>query len=134
MESDCIIRIPWMAWRYCKGRRIRSGGDGRCFLGGAIYHVPVVIDGVIAAAAAAAAGRIAPAATDYMLAAHVSAEPASIWLLDLIGVTPAIQAGLRLGEGTGALALFPLLDMALSIYRDMDTFAEMEIEEYKPLV
>ena len=71
---------------------------------------------------------------DYMLAAHVSAEPASIWLLDLIGVTPAIQAGLRLGEGTGALALFPLLDMALSIYRDMDTFAEMEIEEYKPLV
>ena len=104
------------------------------FLGGAIYHVPVVIDGVIAAAAAAAARRIAPAATDYMLAAHVSAEPASIWLLDLIGVTPAIQAGLRLGEGTGALALFPLLDMALSIYRDMDTFAEMEIEEYKPLV
>ena len=104
------------------------------FLGGAIYHVPVVIDGVIAAAAAAAAGRIAEAATDYMLAAHVSAEPASIWLLDLIGVTPAIQAGLRLGEGTGALALFPLLDMALSIYRDMDTFAEMEIEEYKPLV
>ena len=97
------------------------------FLGGAIYHVPVVIDGVIAAAAAAAARRIAPAA-------HVSAEPASIWLLDLIGVTPAIQAGLRLGEGTGALALFPLLDMALSIYRDMDTFAEMEIEEYKPLV
>ena len=77
------------------------------FLGSAIYHVPVVIDGVIAAAAAAAAGRIAPAATDYMLAAHVSAEPASIWLLDLIGVTPAIQAGLRLGEGTGALALFP---------------------------
>lgn len=104
------------------------------FLGGAIYHVPVVIDGVIAAAAAAAAGRIAPAATDYMLAAHVSAEPASIWLLDLIGVTPAIRAGLRLGEGTGALALFPLLDMALSIYRDMDTFAEMEIEEYKPLM
>lgn len=93
-----------------------------------------MIDGVIAAAAAAAAGRIASAATDYMLAAHVSAEPASIWLLDLIGVTPAIQAGLRLGEGTGALALFPLLDMALSIYRDMDTFAEMEIEEYKPLV
>ena len=76
---------------------------------------------VRAAAAAAAAGRIAPAATDYMLAAHVSAEPASIWLLDLIGVTPAIQAGLRLGEGTGALAMFPLLDMALSIYRDMDT-------------
>ena len=52
----------------------------------------------------------------------------------MIGVTPAIQAGLRLGEGTGALALFPLLDMALSIYRDMDTFAEMKIEEYKPLV
>ena len=69
---------------------------GRC-----IYHVPVVIDGVIAAAAAAAAGRIAPAATDYMLAAHVSAEPASIWLLDLIGVTPAIRAGLRLGGRHG---------------------------------
>ena len=68
-----------------------------------------------------------------MLAAHVSAEPAAGWLLAFLGLTPAVQAGLRLGEGTGALTLFPLLDMALSVYRDMDTFADMEIEAYKPL-
>lgn len=76
-------------------------------MGGAIYHVPVVIDGVIAAAAAAAAGRIAPAATDYMLAAHVSAEPASIWLLDLIGVTSGYPGGTstrRRYRGAGAVS------------------------------
>ena len=103
------------------------------FLGGAVYHVPVVVDGFIAEAAAAVAKTIAEEASDYMLAAHVSAEPAAGWLLAFLGLTPAVQAGLRLGEGTGALTLFPLLDMALSVYRDMDTFADMEIEAYKPL-
>ena len=43
------------------------------------------------------------------------------------------QAGMCLGEGTGAVAVMPLLDMALRIYREMSTFHEIEIEEYRPL-
>lgn len=103
------------------------------FLGGAIYHIPVIIDGFISAAAAAAAVAIRRTAADYMLAAHVSAEPAGRRMLGFLGKKPAIEAGMCLGEGTGAVALFPLLDMTLAVYEKMCTFSDMEIEEYKPL-
>lgn len=103
------------------------------FLGGAVFHIPVVIDGFISAAAAAAAAAIHKTAADYMMASHVSAEPAGRMLLDFLGRKPVIQAGMCLGEGTGAVALMPLLDMALSVYRDMSTFSEIEIEEYREL-
>lgn len=103
------------------------------FLGGAIYRIPVVIDGFISAVAALAAAVICPAAKDFMLASHSSAEPGSQMVLQRLGQTPLIQAGMCLGEGTGAMALMPLLDMAVEIYRRMSTFQEIQIEEYKPL-
>ena len=103
------------------------------FLGCAAFQMPVIIDGLISAAAAAAAAVIDGRVRDYMLAAHVSAEPAGEGLLALLGQTPVIRAGLCLGEGTGALMLFPLLDMTMEIYNRMCTFSEMEIEEYQPL-
>ena len=103
------------------------------FLGGAIFRIPVVIDGFISAAAAAAAVAINETAGGYMLAAHVSAEPAGRKMLDFLGKKPAIEAGMCLGEGTGAVALFPLLDMTLAVYERMSTFEDIEIDEYKPL-
>ena len=103
------------------------------FLGGAIFRIPVVIDGFISAAAAAAAVAINETAGGYMLAAHVSAEPAGRKMLDFLGKKPAIEAGMCLGEGTGAVALFPLLDMTLAVYERMSTFKDIEIDEYKPL-
>ena len=103
------------------------------FLGGAIYHVPVVIDGVISAVSAALAYMISPACADYMLASHVSDEPAGKMLLDFIGLKPVINAGLRLGEGTGGILLLPLLDGALAIYNNSHSFEELGIERYKKL-
>ena len=103
------------------------------FLGGAISHIPIVIDGVIAAVAAVVAARIEPRAVDYMLASHVSAEPAGQLLLNALGLAPVITAGMCLGEGTGAVALFPLLDMAAAVYREMTTFDENDIAQYEEL-
>ena len=103
------------------------------FLGGAIYHVPIVIDGVISAVSAALAYMISPACADYMLASHVSEEPAGKMLLDFIGLKPVINAGLRLGEGTGGIFLLPLLDGALSVYKNSHTFEELGIEKYEEL-
>lgn len=103
------------------------------FLGGSIYRVPVVIDGLISAAAAAAAMAVDERAGGFMLASHLSAEPAGGRLLSYLGKQAPIQAGLCLGEGTGAVCLFPLLDMALAVYRNMITFSDMEIETYQPL-
>lgn len=103
------------------------------FLGGAVYHVPIVIDGFISAAAAAAATVISKISKDYMIAAHVSAEPAGRVILGYLEKKSVIHAHMSLGEGTGAVALMPLLDMALSVYQKMSTFSEIEIEEYKVL-
>ena len=102
------------------------------FLGGALYRVPVVIDGLISAAAALLAKRLCPAAGGYMLASHLSREPAAKILFEELGLSPVLHGGFALGEGTGAAMLFPLLDMALSVYRQNTTFAKMRIPAYTP--
>lgn len=104
------------------------------FLGGAKCHIPVVVDGFISAVAALAAKILCPAAGDYMLASHVSKEPAGQMMLNALGLTPVIYGELCLGEGTGAVALLPLLDMTLAVYREMPTFEETSVETYTPQV
>lgn len=103
------------------------------FLGGAVYKVPVVIDGFISAAAALAAVRICPAAREYMLASHVSKEPAACMLLEKLELEAALHCDMCLGEGTGAVALMPLLNLACAVYNGMSTFQDINVEEYKPL-
>lgn len=102
------------------------------YLGGAVYRLPVVMDGVISAAAALCAVRLCPKASGAILASHVSAEPAGQALLAALGKKPLITAGLRLGEGTGAVAALPLLDMALAVYAESYTFSGCGIEPYTP--
>ena len=107
---------------------------GMCgvFLGGAACRVPVLADGFISAVAALCAVRLCPAAAKAVLASHVSAEPAGMLLLDALRKKPLITAGMRLGEGTGAVAAMPLLDMARAVYMDCYTFEEGGIEAYTP--
>ena len=103
------------------------------FLGGALYRVPVLIDGFISAVAALCALRLCPAAGKAMLASHVSAEPAGHLVLEALGKQPLITAGMHLGEGTGAVAAMPLLDMACAVYHGCYTFDDGGIEAYQPL-
>ena len=103
------------------------------FLGGALYRVPVLIDGLISAVAALCALRLCPAAGKAMLASHVSAEPAGRLVLEALGKQPLITAGMHLGEGTGAVAAIPLLDMACAVYHGCYTFDDGGIEAYQPL-
>jgi nicotinate-nucleotide--dimethylbenzimidazole phosphoribosyltransferase len=103
------------------------------FLGGALCRVPIVIDGIISAVAALTAARLCPASRDIMLASHVSGEPASRLLLDALKLRPMINAEMRVGEGTGAVALLPLLDMALCVYHGSSSFSDIGLEAYKPL-
>lgn len=103
------------------------------FLGAASARLPVLVDGFISAVAALTAVRLCPAAADYLLASHISQEPASALLLQELGLSPLICADMHLGEGSGAVAAMPLLDMAVAVYQQMCTFAETEIEAYQPL-
>ena len=102
------------------------------FLGGALYHVPVIIDGFISGTAALCAARLRPGAEFAMLPSHVSAEPAGGLMLEALGLTPLLTAGMRLGEGSGAVALLPLLDMALAVYQSGQTFGRLGIDAYTP--
>jgi nicotinate-nucleotide--dimethylbenzimidazole phosphoribosyltransferase len=92
-------------------------------LGCAANRVVIMLDGFITGAAALVAARIAPAATDAMVAAHVSPEPGHKLVLDALGLTPLLDLGLRLGEGSGAALALPLVGAALAILDEMATFA-----------
>ena len=100
------------------------------YLGAAQARLPVLIDGFVSAAAALCAVRLCPEAASAMLASHVSAEPAGRLLLEALGKRALIDAGLRLGEGSGAVAAMPLLDMALAVYSSGETFSDRGIEPY----
>lgn len=102
------------------------------FLGGALYRVPVLIDGLISAVAALCAARLCPRSQCAMLASHVSAEPAGRLLLEQLDLEPMITAGMRMGEGTGAVAALPLLDMGFDIYHGMNAFEQIGMDAYVP--
>lgn len=108
---------------------------GMCglFLGGAAQQMPVVMDGFISQVAALTAVRLVPECADYILASHVSEEPGANILLKALEKDAFLTCGMRLGEGSGAVALFPILDFASDIYHKMSTFVQADIVEYQPL-
>ena len=103
------------------------------FLGGALYRVPVVIDGFISSVAALCAARMVPVSKSYFLPSHVSKEPAGAMLLEALELSPLLTCNMSLGEGTGAVAVIPVLEMGLSVYREMTTFEKAKIEQYEVL-
>lgn len=103
------------------------------FIGGAYYKVPIIVDGLISSVAALLAYRLSTYTKDYMLASHMSAEPAASMILKELGFDAPLVCGMALGEGTGAVSIMPLLDMAVAVFKNMPTFGDTDIEEYKPL-
>ena len=103
------------------------------FLGGTLYRVPVVIDGFISSVAALCAARMVPVSKSYFLPSHVSKEPAGAMLLEALELSPLLTCNMSLGEGTGAVAVIPVLEMGLSVYREMTTFEKAKIEQYEVL-
>ena len=90
-------------------------------LGGASLRIPVVVDGFIAGAAAAIAIGIRPGVRDMLIGSHSSVEPGHQILMDYLGIPTYFDFGLRLGEGTGAALLYPIIDAAVRILTEMNT-------------
>ncbi|MDD6188903.1 MAG: nicotinate-nucleotide--dimethylbenzimidazole phosphoribosyltransferase [Clostridiales bacterium] len=103
------------------------------FIGGAVCGIPVLADGFISCVSAIVAERICPAVADYVLASHASKEPAGRLVIEAMGARPFLYADMCLGEGTGAVAVMPLLDMALAVYDGMSTFEDINIDAYEHL-
>ena len=97
----------------------------------AAQSIPVILDGLISSAAALCALRADPESGKAMLASHVSAEPAAKRILDALGLEAPIHAGMHLGEGSGALMLMPMLDLAMCVYRSGQSFERLGIEAYR---
>ena len=101
------------------------------FLGGALYNIPIVIDGFISAVAALAAERILPGTREVMIASHLGREEGMKYIFDDLSLKPVIDADMALGEGTGAVMLFPLLDTVLELYNRGLKFKETEVDQYR---
>ena len=103
------------------------------FIGGAALGMPVVMDGFISCVSALIAVKICPQVSDYIIASHVSKEPAAHLILKELDKEAIIHAGMCLGEGTGAVALFPLMDLSCAVYNSMSTFGDINVEQYEEL-
>ena len=101
-------------------------------LGAAVMRKPVVVDGFISGAAALVANAVCPAARDYMLPSHVSAERGHRAALEGLGLTPLLDLGMRLGEGTGAALATPIVEAAAATLSEMATFAEAGVSDRDP--
>ena len=107
-------------WRRSAGSSTpRSPGSSSA---GPRHRVPVVLDGVIACAAALAARAFAPDVTGCLIAGHLSTEPGARRALDSLGLRPLLDLGLRLGEGSGAVLALPIVAAAARVLRDIATF------------
>ena len=107
-------------------------GMAGAFLGGAVHGVPIVMDGLISSAAALLAARICPETRQFILPSHMSRSPGAKALMNALRLRPVIDAGMALGEGTGAVMLFSLLDMAHRVYSGTHTFDSLGMDAYRP--
>ena len=110
------------------------GGRELAAIAGAITQArlnrqPVVLDGYVCGAAAAALAAAAPGALDHCIAGHVSAEPGHIRLLDKMGMAPLLNLGMRLGEASGAVVAVNLLKCAAACHAGMATFGEAGVTD-----
>ncbi len=95
----------------------------------AANRIAVLCDGFISTAAAAVAHAICPHVTDYLFAGHCSEEPGHRFLLHRLGLTPILNLGMRLGEGTGAVLAMPLIESSVRLLTEMATFSSAGVSE-----
>jgi nicotinate-nucleotide--dimethylbenzimidazole phosphoribosyltransferase len=101
-------------------------------VGGAAAQLPVLVDGVVAGAAALAAVVLVPDAAGYLIGGHRSAEPGATVALSHLGIEPLLDLRMRLGEGSGATLAVPLVQAAAKILAEMATFDSAGVSDKQP--
>lgn len=107
-----------------------AGLAGLC-IGCAISHIPVVLDGVISSTAALVAEGLVPGVREYLIPSHEGREKGNLLALKALGLSSLIKGNMALGEGTGAIMLFPVLDVVMDYYLGGAKFDDYSIDEYK---
>ncbi|MBI2996989.1 MAG: nicotinate-nucleotide--dimethylbenzimidazole phosphoribosyltransferase [Deltaproteobacteria bacterium] len=101
---------------------LEIGAIAGLILGAAAHRIPLVLDGYISTAAALLSYRWSPAVKDFLFASHLSAECGHRFMLEEMGLSPLLDLGMRLGEGTGAVVAMGLVEAGVKILREMATF------------
>ncbi len=129
VKNECCVKNTIELLSACGGIEIAA----MCgvFIGGGVYGVPVIADGFISLMSAVTAIKIAPKCKDYILGSHISAETACKIAAKKAEVDVFVDCDMCIGEGTGAVAVIPLLNMAAKVYNEMDTFDGFGMERYK---
>ncbi|MDE7282257.1 MAG: nicotinate-nucleotide--dimethylbenzimidazole phosphoribosyltransferase [Lachnospiraceae bacterium] len=107
-----------------------AGLAGVC-IGGGVFHIPIVLDGVISMVAALLSERIVQGTIRYLIPSHKGKEPAVEKLMKELKLEPVIDGRMALGEGTGAVMMFSLLNMALCVYNKRTLFSDIKMEQYE---
>ena len=103
----------------CKVGGYDHAGLAGVIIGAARRRVPVMVDGVNATAAALLAYGLYPECRDYMLCSHLSSDISHKKMLEILQLLPIVDAGMRLGEGTGASLAIVILQAALDVYNHL---------------
>lgn len=127
LERCAEVSQPMEVLRALGGREIASivGAMGRA----AERGLAILVDGFIVSSAALVAVMHDARVRDYMCFAHRSAEPGHALVLDALQAKPLIDAGLRLGEGSGSLTALPLIDAAVTLHNEMATFEQASVPD-----
>jgi nicotinate-nucleotide--dimethylbenzimidazole phosphoribosyltransferase len=119
---------PFLPLRYFGGFEMVAAIGA--MLRAAEQHLIILVDGFIMTACAIAAIRLYPAVQDYMIFTHCGDESGHKKMLDIVHAKPLLSLGLRLGEGTGALCAFPIVDSAVRMMNEMNNFQSAKITKY----
>lgn len=120
-----VAQDPWAVLTHVGGLEIAALAGA--MLAAAGQRVPIVLDGVTTAVAALWASQLAPALPGYCVASHRSPEPAHALLLARLGLEPLVDWQMRLGEGSGALMLLPIIRQAVAVMQETATFADARV-------
>ena len=90
----------------------------------------ILVDGFIMTACMLAASKLYPEVLDYAIFGHSGDESGHRRMLDALGAKPLLSLGLRLGEGTGAICAYPIVDSAVRMVNQMDSFSGADITKY----
>ncbi len=122
-----ILADPVLVLQHLGGRELAAMAGA--ILAARHKNIPVVLDGFVTCAAAAALHKFNIAALDHCVAGHVSAEPGHVRLLQHLGKEPLLNLKMRLGEGSGAALALNILKAAVVTHTGMASFAEAGVSE-----
>ena len=134
VRNDVMSEISHVFLTPCEVLRYFGGFEMIAAIGAMLRaaerHLIILVDGFIMTACALAAIRLYPASQDYMIFTHCGDESGHRMMLDIVDAKPLLSLGLRLGEGTGALCAYPIIDSAVRMMNEMNNFDNAKITKY----